>query len=550
MYKFFSIRSKILILLIFVSFTSGLALLNMSIKTFKNDKIASIFESNTNVASQLNGQLAKEIQTVNLNLLPYVSNYSKLGALSENSIDEIPQWSILSGVQIFKLVNSNTITSVSAIKKKEAKLISANEAELKTALLHFNESNNASFYFDGALFFLNRFAVGADNYVVAYYYKSETLAQFFGQESSYKLFLVNSDGAVILNNPSTSANFLYSNFSQLLKNSELINMSNTTKIKSDNQESWLLTTAQTPLSGLKLILLVSENSVLAAINQITNKSILVFIILSALVVIIGIFSANYLIATAHKSRMEAELKTAQAVQEVLFPKNEFESETIKIQGHYESASECGGDWWHYYENSDFIQFWIADATGHGFSAALLTSAAKSSVALIQDMGLTAAGNIKLLNKSICSISKDKLLMTCFHGIYDKNTRLFSYVNSSHEPPILFKSEESVYTKDSLVFLNENVNCRLGFSTDTEFTTNELQLDVGDRIYFYTDGVQDVANSDGKAFGERDHIKKLLQVFNKKNTLAGTLQDFLSSLESYRENSALVDDVTFFFMETK
>ena len=585
--------------MIFVSFTSGLILLNLSVNSFRDDKIAYIFETNTNLAGQFSEQLSRELQSVNQSLLSYVNNYSKNGTLSDSPADVIPEASILSGIEIFSLKNNNILVLTGSIKKTAAKLLDPENPLLKAAVLRSAQANKEFFYADEQLYFLYRYHVGEDVFVILSFFRSDTLAQFFDSGSSYKAFLVNPAGEVFLKDSESSADFLSANFSKLPDNVEFRNGSGTSKIGSDSKESWLLTAAQTPLNGIKLLMLVNESAALAALNQIVRKAVLIFIILSAAIVIIGIIAANYItnrlnrlsehtakitegdfdhfleakgndevselinhfnkmtgklkdlmIATAHKSRMETELKTAQAVQEVLFPESEYSSESIEIQGHYQAASECGGDWWHYYESDEVIHFWIADATGHGVSAALLTSAAKSSVTLIEEMGLSAAENMKLLNKSICSVSKEKLMMTCFHGIYNKKTQLLSYVNSSHEPPILFKNNETVYSKGNLIFLNDSVDSRLGSSTETEFTLSEYQLNTGDRIYFYTDGVTDIVNGKGTALGERGHFKNLIQTLNAKHDLPNTMKNFSGSLELFREQSELHDDVTFYFMETK
>ncbi len=110
-------------LLIFVSFTSGLILLNLSVSSFKDDKIAYIFETNTNLAAQFTDQLSREIQFVNQSLLTYVNNYSKNGTLSDSATDVIPESSILSGIQIFSLKNNSALTLSGSIKKAAAKLL-------------------------------------------------------------------------------------------------------------------------------------------------------------------------------------------------------------------------------------------------------------------------------------------------------------------------------------------------------------------------------------------------------------------------------------------
>ena len=73
-----------------------------------------------------------------------------------------------------------------------------------------------------------------------------------------------------------------------------------------------------------------------------------------------------------KSRMASELKTAQTVQNTLFPKSDFKNEQYNISGYYSPASECGGDWWYYYTDNDKVYLLIGDATGHGAPAALIT----------------------------------------------------------------------------------------------------------------------------------------------------------------------------------
>lgn len=598
MFNTFSIRYKILMLLTVVSFISGSILLYTSTQTFKKDKVAYIFDSNTNIASQFSEQLSRELQTVNQALAIYLDRFSKMGTLSEDEFDEIPESSILSGVQIFNVKNKE-VTLVSSIKKSDVQLINKDEPKLMKAFLRLGLDQKDFFYFNKQLYFLQKFNFDTNSYVVIYFYQSDSLISFFDQEGSHKSFLIDSMGDVILKDSTSGIDFLKNTFGDYFKNQKTSTNLSTSMIKSKNNDNWLLTTTQTPLRDLSLILLVNEKNALSALTEIITKSVLIFIILFAAVIIVGIISANYItsrlyllseharkvtegdfntsitpkgndevtdltqhfnkmtkelsrlmLATANKARMEAELKTAQAVQETLFPDNEYNSEKVQICGHYQSASECGGDWWSYTENKDQIYFWIADATGHGVSAALLTSAAKSTVTLIEDMNLTAVENMKILNKAIRSVAKEKLMMTCFHAIYNKSTRILTYVNASHEPPILFKKSEDVHTKGSLVFLNENINGRLGYAADTEYISSECLLAESDRIYFYTDGVQDLTNSKGTVFGERGHIRSLLQILNEKTDLQSTTQNLVHSLETFREKTELVDDVTFFFMEAK
>ncbi|MCB0420921.1 MAG: HAMP domain-containing protein, partial [Bdellovibrionales bacterium] len=85
--------------------------------------------------------------------------------------------------------------------------------------------------------------------------------------------------------------------------------------------------------------------------------------------------------TQDKARMEAELRTAQAVQELLLPEPKFKTNDVEITGAAIAAEECGGDWWHHFQSEKYYFIFIGDATGHGAPAALITSAARSAVAM-------------------------------------------------------------------------------------------------------------------------------------------------------------------------
>src|SRR5690606_15173135 len=66
-----------------------------------------------------------------------------------------------------------------------------------------------------------------------------------------------------------------------------------------------------------------------------------------------------------KVRMEGELAIASTVQQTLIPPPDFKNENLEIRSHYQSASECGGDWWGFFGVGDRVAVFIADATGHG-----------------------------------------------------------------------------------------------------------------------------------------------------------------------------------------
>ncbi len=251
--------------------------------------------------------------------------------------------------------------------------------------------------------------------------------------------------------------------------------------------------------------------------------------------------------TAEKARMEGELRTAKTVQETLFPPNVQTFDYVQIAGHYEPASECGGDWWYYSRINNKILLCIGDATGHGAPAALITSAARSAASILETLSLDPDVLMQFLNKAIYDVSKGQVMMTFFLGVIDLETSTFSYCNASHDPPYLVKSQSanSSLKKKDLIPLMEVNNSRLGQSPTTKYDKAQLSMDQNDFILFYTDGISDIRNPRGESLGERNFIKILLQSLESRENPEKFVQSLNGNLQNYRSKSELVDDVTFF-----
>jgi sigma-B regulation protein RsbU (phosphoserine phosphatase) len=249
--------------------------------------------------------------------------------------------------------------------------------------------------------------------------------------------------------------------------------------------------------------------------------------------------------TAEKARMEGELQTARTVQETLFPPHLQKYDNLAIAGHYEPASECGGDWWYYNRINNKILLCIGDATGHGAPAALITSAARSAASILEHFDLDSSQLMQYLNKAIYDVSKGRVMMTFFLGIIDTETSTLTYTNASHEPPFLVKGNVSTPKKKDLVPLMEANNARLGQDPTTTYEQVQVPLVPDDFVLFYTDGIADILNPEGVPLGEREFLKVILKSFNEHRDPEYFVNSLNASLNHYRANSGLVDDVTFF-----
>lgn len=265
-----------------------------------------------------------------------------------------------------------------------------------------------------------------------------------------------------------------------------------------------------------------------------------------------------------KMRMEGELRVAQTVQNTLFEVADGSVAGFKISGSIEAASECGGDWWHYGSFGNLNYLCIGDATGHGVSAALITSAVRSAMASVEFMNdVSAVQIIKLLNNSVAQTSKGQINMTMFLGVYDRSKNEFAYCNASHEPAIhvpwlwieelrqLSKSDRPKAIKrfyKELSYLSEVTGPSLGSQKAPQFTAVKYELSSRDYIFCYTDGIPEMYALNGSALGERTFINMLAESFFDEVEISGIREVFREKLRDFRTTSPLRDDVTFFLSQ--
>ncbi len=252
--------------------------------------------------------------------------------------------------------------------------------------------------------------------------------------------------------------------------------------------------------------------------------------------------------TAENARMEAELQTAQTVQDTLFPRSDAKIGPYCIYGSSVPASECGGDWWHYSEVDNKVYLWIGDATGHGVPAALLTSAARAVASVIEGIpNITPGKALSMLNQAIYSTSKGEMMMTFFLACFDLEKNTLTYSNASHDPPFLLSHEvEGKPKRRDYLPLMEINNPRLGENPNSEYSNYTMEIHEGDRIVFYTDGIVDVKSPEGENWGERRFLKSLGGI-NTQN-VDTTVKSVFGEINEFRKETPLDDDVTLVVVE--
>lgn len=216
-----------------------------------------------------------------------------------------------------------------------------------------------------------------------------------------------------------------------------------------------------------------------------------------------------LLETVDKTRMETELKTARLVQDSLFPQSAtYKNGHVRLCGTNKTTTECGGDWWFYYQKGSELYVFVADATGHGIPAALITAAARSLFAYIKDTDTDLKQIAASWDKSIFECSNGKVNMTAY--LLQINVELGECrgINAGHEPPILSSLSGTGFVSK---YLDTSRNHSLGERKGT-WGEDRFQLQPGDRLVLFTDGLLAIRAPDGKGYSEKrflGYLNKLL-----------------------------------------
>ncbi len=197
---------------------------------------------------------------------------------------------------------------------------------------------------------------------------------------------------------------------------------------------------------------------------------------------------------------DQELEKAREIQEGLLPKKIPQLRGFEIAGAWQPARVVGGD---YFDVLKFgerkIGLCIGDVVGKGISAALLMANLQATFRAFASDSVSAAALCQKLNGVICNnIAPDKFITFCCCTI-DATERRLRYANAGHWPPILFRSSGTP------VFLKEG-GTPLGIFPDGNYKEAEVQLEPGDRLVLYTDGVTEAMNSDGQEFGKQKLVE--------------------------------------------
>lgn len=249
-----------------------------------------------------------------------------------------------------------------------------------------------------------------------------------------------------------------------------------------------------------------------------------------------------------KLKIEVEMSLASDIQKKLFPKESYKTTEVEFSGYYEPASNCGGDWWFYFQTTTKFVVCIGDVTGHGVHSALLTSASRAAFAIIAKNFSSTSEAMRVLNHSIYETAQGSINMTCIIAAIDLTSGNLDYTNASHEAPIVLPATDGTVTKKQFVFLDEIHGPRLGERIDSDYKMASIKINPQQHIFFYSDGVTDICSAKMGKLGDRQLLKWLGESYKASRTADQEKALFVGRVREFRREEKLEDDLSYFFVK--
>ncbi len=234
-------------------------------------------------------------------------------------------------------------------------------------------------------------------------------------------------------------------------------------------------------------------------------------------------------------RASQEMQIARDVQSKLLPQEMPPLKTLDYSGACVQARAVGGDYYDFLDiGSGKVGLVLADIAGKGISGALLMANLQANLrgqyaVADRDLGQLLSS----VNRLFFRNTESSHYATMFFGLYDDATRRLRYANCGHNPPLLLRADGKVERLHSTVTV-------LGLFEQWDCVVAEVQLQPGDLLAIYTDGITEAANQAEEEFGE-ERLLQLLQA-NKDLPASALMQRVLASVQEFSPGEQ-ADDLT-------
>ena len=238
-----------------------------------------------------------------------------------------------------------------------------------------------------------------------------------------------------------------------------------------------------------------------------------------------------------RQRLEQELNIARDIQQALVPQGLQDFPNFSITGTYRPCNEVGGDYFDVFPLPDGrIAILIADVAGKGLGAALVTTMLQGALSGMT-LGVDPVKVFNHLNQFLCDRASAARCATMFFGLLTPGGAL-EFVRAGHPSPLLMR-------QGAVTELYSEGSFPIGLIPDADYSSSHIQLEPGDTLLLYTDGVTEAEDRDRNLFQDT-RLKEV--VAQHQHSSMQTLQDAIfNAIDTFADGVSQSDDLTLLVM---
>ena len=238
--------------------------------------------------------------------------------------------------------------------------------------------------------------------------------------------------------------------------------------------------------------------------------------------------------------IKSDLAIAGEIQRAILP-NQFPPfpelvDKVDIYASMTPAKDVGGDFYDLFQiNEHLFGFVIADVSGKGVPAALFMAVSRTLLRATGIRGISSGECMNYVNKLLCKESLDSMFVTALYGIYDCRSGAIDYTNAGHTSPCILHGTGEVESVEM------QTNFVMGVFDNFLFESGRMELEKGDALILYTDGVTEAFNGEGQQFaasGLEDALKTLTNA-SAKELISG----ITGQVNTFVGDKSQSDDIT-------
>ena len=245
--------------------------------------------------------------------------------------------------------------------------------------------------------------------------------------------------------------------------------------------------------------------------------------------------------------VKQDLVSAKEIQQsflqFVFPPFPEDSDKLDIYASMSAAKDVGGDFYDFFRiDDDHIALVIADVCGKGIPAALFMAVSRTIIHSKGMQGVSAADCLTESNRLLVNSTVNYMFVTVFYAIFNTKTGLVTYSNAGHNPPHIVRAGGTIEQ------LPTDGQYMVGVFEEEVYADKTLQLDHGDMLVMFTDGVTEAKGSTHRAFGT-DRLNNILSGVAEKSSQE-IIEAIKAGITDFVKDAEQSDDITLLVLKRK